>query len=178
VNQRYILRTLSWKQLCSILKIDCLCHAGFRTFLVTWALLFQRLWHDNIEEPLNKIRALLKILVPEQDQDRWYKSESSVLYTYALVSNKHLQMRYTGCIEKTEQIWNCSQFRKTAISIQCLIYIASLGTYNVEQWKNFSNSNFVNQGGGVFSNNLQMACGRNLRPLLVFWVNGWNLLGF
>jgi hypothetical protein len=62
---------------------------------------FQRLWHDNIEEPLS---ALLKILVPVQDQDRWYKSESSVLYTYALVSNKHLQMRYTECIEKTEQI--------------------------------------------------------------------------
>ena len=38
----------------------------------------------------------------------------------------------TGCIKKTEQIWNCSQFRKTAISIQFLMYIASLGTYNVE----------------------------------------------
>jgi hypothetical protein len=28
-----------------------------------------------------------------------------------------------------EQIWNCSQFRKTAINIQFFIYIASLGTY-------------------------------------------------
>jgi hypothetical protein len=37
---------------------------------------------------------------------------------------------YTGCIKKTEQIRNCSQFRKTAISIQFLMYIASLGTYN------------------------------------------------
>jgi hypothetical protein len=34
--------------------------------------------------------------------------------------------------KKTEQIWNCSQFRKTAISIQFFMYIASLGTYNVE----------------------------------------------
>jgi phosphorylcholine metabolism protein LicD len=33
----------------------------------------------------------------------------------------------TGCIKK-----NCSQFRKTAINIQFFIYIASLGTYNVE----------------------------------------------
>ena len=63
-------------------------------FLVAWAVLFQRLWLDNKEEPLNKIRELLKILVPEQDQDRWYKGASSVLYTYALVSNKHLHMRY------------------------------------------------------------------------------------
>jgi hypothetical protein len=42
------------------------------------------------------------------------------------------QILYTGCIKKTEQIWNCSQFRKTAISIQFFIYMASLGTYNVE----------------------------------------------
>jgi hypothetical protein len=34
---------------------------------------------------------------------------------------------YTGGIKKTEQIWN-AQFRKTAISIQFLIYIVSLGT--------------------------------------------------
>ena len=39
---------------------------------------------------------------------------------------------YTGCIKKTEQIRNCSQFRKTAISIHFLMYIASLGTYNLE----------------------------------------------
>ena len=39
---------------------------------------------------------------------------------------------YTGCINKTEQILNCSQFGKTTISIQFLIYIASLGTSNVE----------------------------------------------
>ena len=63
-------------------------------FLVAWAVLFQRLRLDNLEEPMNKIRALLKILVPEQDQDRWYKGASSVLYTYALVSNRHLHMRY------------------------------------------------------------------------------------
>jgi hypothetical protein len=38
----------------------------------------------------------------------------------------------TGCIKKPEQIWICSQFCKTAIIIQFLMYIASLGTYNVE----------------------------------------------
>jgi hypothetical protein len=37
-----------------------------------------------------------------------------------------------GVSKKTEQIWNCSQFRKTAISIQFFISMASLGTYNVE----------------------------------------------
>ena len=34
--------------------------------------------------------------------------------------------------KKTEQIWNCSQLRKTAISILFLVYIASLGIYNAE----------------------------------------------
>jgi hypothetical protein len=43
-----------------------------------------------------------------------------------------LQHIYRVYKKKTEQIWNCSQFRKTAISIQFLIYMASLGTYNVE----------------------------------------------
>jgi hypothetical protein len=47
-------------------------------------------------------------------------------------SYKPCSLKYTGCIKKTEQIWNCSQFRKTAISIQLLMYIASLDTYNVE----------------------------------------------
>jgi hypothetical protein len=37
-----------------------------------------------------------------------------------------------GVSKKTEQIWNCSQFRKTPICILFYIYIASLGTYNVE----------------------------------------------
>jgi hypothetical protein len=37
-----------------------------------------------------------------------------------------------GVSKKTEQNWNCSQFRKTAISIYFLMYIASLGTYKVE----------------------------------------------
>jgi hypothetical protein len=37
-----------------------------------------------------------------------------------------------GVSKKTEQIWICSQFWKTAISIQFLMYIVSLGTYNVE----------------------------------------------
>jgi hypothetical protein len=39
----------------------------------------------------------------------------------------------TGCIrKKPEQVWNCSQFRKTPICIRFFIHIASLGTYNVE----------------------------------------------
>jgi hypothetical protein len=33
--------------------------------------------------------------------------------------------------KKTEQILICSQFRKTTISIQFLMYIASMGAYNV-----------------------------------------------
>ena len=33
---------------------------------------------------------------------------------------------YTGCTKKTEQIWNRSQFRKTASGIKFLIYIDSL----------------------------------------------------
>ena len=49
---------------------------------------------------------------------------------------------------ENEQIWNCSQFRKTAITIQFLTYIAS-------------NSNFVNRG--VYSNKLKMACARDLK---------------
>jgi hypothetical protein len=33
--------------------------------------------------------------------------------------------------------------------------------------KNFSNSNFVNQGG-VFSNKLKMTCAQNVKALIVF----------
>jgi hypothetical protein len=35
---------------------------------------------------------------------------------------------YTECIKKTEQIWICSQFRKTAISIQ-FFYVYSIFGY-------------------------------------------------
>jgi hypothetical protein len=42
----------------------------------------------------------------------------------------YVKIGNTGCIKKTEQIWNCSQLRKTAICIQFLIYIVSLDTYN------------------------------------------------
>ena len=34
---------------------------------------FPRLWLNNKNEPINKIREILKLLVTEQDQDRWYK---------------------------------------------------------------------------------------------------------
>ncbi|XP_028415289.1 uncharacterized protein LOC114538335 [Dendronephthya gigantea] len=53
-------------------------------FLVAWVVLFRKLWLDHKDEPLKKIRALLKTLVPEQDQDRWFKGAASILYTYAL----------------------------------------------------------------------------------------------
>ena len=39
---------------------------------------------------------------------------------------------YTGCIKKTEQIWNRSQRREAAQSMKFLINIDCLGTYDVE----------------------------------------------
>ena len=57
---------------------------------------------------------------------------------------------------------------KTAISIQFLMYIASLGTYNVEKWKKFLELKFCEPGGCVFSNKLKMACARNLKALIIF----------
>jgi hypothetical protein len=43
------------------------------------------------------------------------------------------------------------------------MYIASLGTYNVEKWKKFLELKFCEPGGCVFSNKLKMACARNLK---------------
>jgi hypothetical protein len=62
-----------------------------------------------------------------------------------------------------------------------LIHIAYLGSiYNVEfycrRMKNFWNSNFVNQGGFLFQK-LKMACPRDLKAIIVFWVNGWKCVG-
>jgi hypothetical protein len=60
--------------------------------------------------------------------------------------------------KKTEQIWNCSQFRKTARGITFLLHIDSLSTMNnVKNEKKILELNFVNQGG------------------FVFWVNGWKI---
>ena len=39
---------------------------------------------------------------------------------------------YTGCIKKTEQIWNRSQRREAAQRMKFLINIDCLGTYDVE----------------------------------------------
>jgi hypothetical protein len=39
---------------------------------------------------------------------------------------------YTGCIKKIEQIWNSSQFRKTARGMKFLLNIDSLSTHNVK----------------------------------------------
>jgi hypothetical protein len=48
------------------------------------------------------------------------------------------------------------------------MYIASLGTYNVE-WKKFLElKGGGGGGGGVFSNKLKMACARNLKALIIF----------
>ena len=39
---------------------------------------------------------------------------------------------YTGCIKKTEQIWNRFQRREVAQSVKFLINIDCLGTYDVQ----------------------------------------------
>jgi hypothetical protein len=80
----------------------------------------------------------------------------------------------TGCIKKTEQIWNYSQFRETAICVRFFIYIASLGTYNVE-WEKFLELKFCEPGWCVFSNKLKMARAQNLKAAIIFWVNRWNI---
>jgi hypothetical protein len=90
-------------------------------------------------------------------------------------NEKYQNRPNTGCIKKTEQIWNCSQFRKTAISIQFLMPIVSLGTYNVEIWKKFLELKICEPGGCVFSNKLKIACARNLKALIIFWVNRWKM---
>ena len=53
---------------------------------MAWAIIFKQLWLDCRNEPFQKLRKILKLLVPKQDQDRWYKGAASVLYTYAVVS--------------------------------------------------------------------------------------------
>jgi hypothetical protein len=58
--------------------------------------------------------------------------------------------------------------KPTAISIQFLMYIASLDTYNVEKWKKFLELKFCEPGGCVFSNKLTMACARNLKAVIIF----------
>ena len=45
---------------------------------------------------------------------------------------KKLVAHYTGCIKKTEQILNRSQRREAAQSMEFLINIDCLGTYDVE----------------------------------------------
>jgi hypothetical protein len=48
------------------------------------------------------------------------------------------------------------------------MYIASLGTYNVEKCKKFLELKFCEPGVCVFSNKLKMACVRNLKALIIF----------
>jgi hypothetical protein len=48
------------------------------------------------------------------------------------------------------------------------MYIASLGTYNVEKWKTFLELKFCEPGGCVCSNKLKMAYARNLKALIIF----------
>jgi hypothetical protein len=80
-----------------------------------------------------------------------------------------------GVSKKTEQIWNCSQFRKTPICIRFFIYIASLGIYKVEKWKKILKLKFGGPGGCVFSNKLKMARAQNLKDVIIFWVYRWKL---
>ena len=49
------------------------------------------------------------------------------------------------------------------------MYIASLGTYNVEKWKKFLELKFCEPGVCVFSNKLKMACARNLKALITYF---------
>jgi hypothetical protein len=55
------------------------------------------------------------------------------------------------------------------------MYIASLGTYNVEKWKKFLELKFCKPGVCVFSNKLKMACAQNLKALIIFRVDRWNI---
>ena len=48
------------------------------------------------------------------------------------------------------------------------MYIASLGTYNVEKWKKILELKFCEPGGCVFSNKLKIACARNLKALIIY----------
>jgi hypothetical protein len=47
------------------------------------------------------------------------------------------------------------------------MYIASLGTYNVEKLKKILELKFCEPEGGVFSNKLKMACAQNLEALII-----------
>jgi hypothetical protein len=87
----------------------------------------------------------------------------------------YLYIYIQGVSKKTEQIWNCSQFRKAPTCIRFYIYIASLGTYNVEWWKKFLELKFCEPGGGVFSSKLKMARAQNLKVVIIFWVNRWKI---
>ena len=58
------------------------------------------------------------------------------------------------------------------------MYIASLGTYNVEKWEKFLELKFCEPGGCVFSNKLKMACARNLKVLIIFELIDGTLVGF
>jgi hypothetical protein len=55
------------------------------------------------------------------------------------------------------------------------IYIASLGTYNVEKWEKFLELKFCEPGRCVFSNKLKMARTQNLKAAIIFWVNRWKI---
>ena len=60
------------------------------------------------------------------------------------------------------------KFAKQLLVSSFFMYIASLGTYNVEKWKKFLELKFCEPGGCVFSNKLKMACARNLKALIIF----------
>ena len=59
---------------------------------MAFTIKFFRLWVCYREDIINLLREILKIMAPEKEQPRWYKGVTSVLYTYAIVSCRSLQL--------------------------------------------------------------------------------------
>ena len=59
---------------------------------MAFTIKFFRLWVRYREDIINLLREILKIMAPEQEQPRWRKGVASVLYTYAIVSYRSLQL--------------------------------------------------------------------------------------
>jgi hypothetical protein len=48
------------------------------------------MWVRHRDEIVDLLRDILKVMAPEQIQQRWHKGVASVLYTYAIVSNQNI----------------------------------------------------------------------------------------
>ena len=51
---------------------------------------FQDVGTPYRDEIVDLLRDILKVMAPEQIQQRWHKGVASVLYTYAIVSNQNI----------------------------------------------------------------------------------------